>query len=83
MVAAWQVPVPLQVRPEVTVELPVGQEGGAHDVPPAYFRQAPLPSQKPSVPQEVFPWSWQVPCGSAVPLGTLVQAPGEPVSAHD
>src|SRR5580698_10514141 len=82
VVAAWQVPVPLQVRPEVSVE-PVGQEGGAHDVPPTYFRQAPLPSQNPSVPQVELPWSWQVACGSAVPLGALVQAPGDSVSAQD
>jgi hypothetical protein len=81
--AAWQVPFPSQVRPEVKVELPVGQEGAAQDVPPAYLRQAPLPSQKPSVPQVVFPWSWQVACGSAVPLGTLLQVPGAVVSAQD
>jgi len=83
VVAAWQVPLPSQVRPEVNVVLPVGQEGAAQDVPPAYLRQAPLPSQKPSVPQVVCPWSWQVPCGSAVPLGTLVQVPGAAVSAQD
>jgi hypothetical protein len=81
--AAWQVPFPSQVRPEVNVELPVGQEGAAQEMPPAYFRQAPLPSQKPSVPQVVFPWSWQVPCGSAVPFGTLLQVPGAVVSAQD
>jgi hypothetical protein len=49
--------LPSQVRPEVNVELPAGQEGAAQEVPPAYFRQAPLPSQKPSVPQVVCPWS--------------------------
>ena len=53
--AAWQFPFPSQVRPEVNVELPVGQEGAAQEVPPAYFRQAPLPSQKPSVRQVVLP----------------------------
>jgi hypothetical protein len=53
--AAWQVPLPSQVRPEVSVVPAVGQEGAAQEVPPAYFRQAPLPSQKPSVPQVVFP----------------------------
>jgi hypothetical protein len=47
--------LPSQVRPEVRVELPAGQAGGAQEVPPAYFRQAPLPSQNPSVPQLVFP----------------------------
>jgi hypothetical protein len=42
------------VRPEVSVG-PVVQEGAAQEVPPAYNRQAPLPSQNPSVPQVVFP----------------------------
>ena len=55
--AAWQVPFPSQARPEVNVGPPVGQEGAAQEVPPAYFRQAPLPSQKPSVLQVVFPRS--------------------------
>ena len=55
VVAAWQVPLPSQVRPEVNVVLLAGQEGAAQAVPPAYFRQAPPPSQKPSVPQVVFP----------------------------
>jgi hypothetical protein len=71
------------VRPEVNVVPLAGQEGAAQAVPPAYIRQAPPPSQKPSVPQVVFPWSWQVPCGSAVPLGTLLQVPGAVVSAQD
>ena len=35
VVAGWQVPLPSQVRPEVSVVLLVGQEGGAHEVPPA------------------------------------------------
>jgi hypothetical protein len=43
------------VRPEVKVALLAGQEGAAQEVPPAYFRQAPPPSQNPSVPQVVFP----------------------------
>src|SRR6185312_482809 len=73
VVAGWQVPMPSQVRPEVRMTLFVGQEGGAHEVPPAYSRQAPLPSQNPSVPQLAFPMSWQVPCGSVAPSGTLVQ----------
>jgi hypothetical protein len=30
--AAWQVPRPSQVRPEVSVDCPVGHEGAAHDV---------------------------------------------------
>jgi hypothetical protein len=83
VVAGWQVPLPSQVRPEVSVVPFAGHDGEAQDVPPAYLRQAPLPSQKPSVPQVLAPWSWQVPCGSAVPFCTLVQVPGEAVSAQD
>jgi hypothetical protein len=49
------VPFPSQVRPVVSVELADGQEGGAQEVPPAYFRQAPLPLQNPSWPQLVCP----------------------------
>ena len=83
VVAAWQVPLPSQVRPEIDVALPAGQDGGAHDVPPAYRRQAPLPLQNPSVPQPAFPVSWQVPCGSLAPSGTFEQLPSEVASAHD
>jgi len=35
VVAGWQVPLPSQVRPEVKVVLPAGQDGGAQEVPPA------------------------------------------------
>ena len=52
---AWQFPFPSQVRPEVNVRPAGGQEAEAQEVPPAYFRQAPLPSQKPSVRQVVLP----------------------------
>jgi len=55
IVAAWQLPLPSQVRPEVSVVPPAGQVGEAQEVPPAYLRQAPLPSQNPSVPQVVAP----------------------------
>jgi len=67
----------------MSVELPGGQDGGAHDVPFAYLRQPPAPSQKPSVPQLALPWSWQTRCGSALPLGTFVHTPGVVGSAHD
>jgi hypothetical protein len=83
LLAAWQVPLPSQVRPEVRSVPPLGQEGGAHDVPPAYRRQVPLPSQNPSVPQLALPMSWQVPCGSVVPFGTFVQVPSEFCSPQD
>jgi len=49
VVAVWQVPVPLQVRPDVNVE-PV-QAAAAQLVPAAYRRQAPAPLQVPSLPQ--------------------------------
>jgi hypothetical protein len=83
LVAGWQVPFPSQVRPEVNVVLAVGQDGGAHEVPPAYRRQAPLPLQKPSYEQLVLPMSWQVPWGSGEPLATLLQVPSEAASPHD
>jgi hypothetical protein len=53
--AGWQAPLPSQVRPEVSVVPFGGHTGEAQEVPPAYLRQAPLPSQKPSVPQVVAP----------------------------
>ena len=83
VVAAWQVPLPSQVRPEVSVALVAGHEGGAQGVAAAYRRHAPLPLQNPSVPQLAFPMSWQVPCGSLAPNGTFEQVPNEFASAHD
>jgi hypothetical protein len=80
VVAAWQVPVPLQVRVDVSVE-PV-QLAATQLVPAAYRRQAPMPSQVPSVPQVAavtsvhwFSGSW--------PLGTFVQVPTVPEIAQD
>jgi len=35
------------------------------------------------VPQLAAPWSLQPPAGSGVPVGTLVQAPSDPASAHE
>jgi len=32
LVAGWQTPVPLQVRPVTAVDWPSGHAGGAHDV---------------------------------------------------
>jgi hypothetical protein len=55
MVAGWQTPSPLQVRPEIAVAWPSGQDGPAHAVVASYRRQAPLPSHFPSVPQLVEP----------------------------
>jgi len=83
VVAAWQFPFPSQLRAEVRVEPLVGQEAVTQVVPAAYFWQAPLPSQTPSVPQVEAPLSEQVAWGSFAPAGTLVQTPSEVVSAHD
>ena len=55
VVGCWQLPLPSQVRPVVSVEPVPGQEGGWQEVPPAYLRQAPLPSQNPSWPQVACP----------------------------
>jgi hypothetical protein len=81
LVAARQTPMPLQVRPVVSVDWPAGQVGAAHDVAALYSRQAPLPSQNPSVPQLTEPWSEQR--VSLSPAGRLLHTPREVFSAHD
>jgi hypothetical protein len=80
VVAAWQVPLPLHVRADVAVA--TLQLGPTHWVPVAYRRQPPEPLQKPSVPQVDDPASVHWFSGS-LPVGTLVQLPAVPVSAHD
>jgi hypothetical protein len=79
-VTVWQVPVPLQVRAGVKVG--VVQVAATQVVPVAYSRQAPAPLQKPSVLQAAAPRSAHWLSGSC-PLGTLVQVPSVPASAHD
>ena len=76
----WQVPVPLHVRAGENVE-PV-HDAPTHTVPAAYRRQAPLPSQVPSVPQVEAPLSAHWLSGSA-PTAANVQVPAVPDSAHD
>jgi len=78
--AAWQVPVPLQVRADVSVE-PV-QLAAAHWVPAAYSRQAPPPLQVPSWPQVPAPASVHWFRGS-VPFGTFEQVPSAPATAQE
>ena len=51
-------------------------------MPLAYRRQAPPPSQVPSVPQVVAPLSAHCPSGSA-PAATRVHAPAVPASPQD
>jgi len=74
------VPVPLHDRDDVSVD-PV-QVVAAHCAPAAYLRQPPAPSHMPSLPQVFMPWSVHWPSGS-VPVGTLVQVPRFPATAHD
>jgi hypothetical protein len=57
--------------------------GGAHGVPAAKRSQAPLPSQKPVVPQLAAPELAHVFVGSAPPDGTGAQVPAVAGSAHD
>ena len=76
-----QVPVPLQVDAEVAV--PLVQLAAAQMVPAAYLRQAPLPSQTPSVPQLTVPWSTQSPLGSALPAATAEHLPARPLSLQE
>jgi hypothetical protein len=73
-------PAPSHVRAGVNV-VPV-QVDAAQVVPFAYRRQAPLPSQVPSVPQVEAPWSAHWLNGSA-PGATDAQVPTVPVSAHE
>jgi hypothetical protein len=80
--AGLQLPTPSQVRAGVTDDARLGHDGATHCVPPAYRRQAPLPSQKPSCLQTATPWSLQPPCGSVAPFATLLQVPSVAVRSH-
>jgi hypothetical protein len=79
-VAAVQTPAPSHLPAGVSV-LPV-QVLLPHEVPAAYFSQAPLPSQKPSCRQVDDPWSSHWASGSW-PAGTLMQVPALFAIAHD
>jgi hypothetical protein len=79
--AGRQVPRPSHMRPLICVDWPVGHDGGAHDVAASYRWHAPLPSQRPSVPQLVGPMSGQR--VSMSPGATLEHVPRDAVSAHD
>ena len=61
---------------------PVGQLAAAHDVPWAYFWQAPA-AHLPLLPQLAAPWSLQPPAGSGIPVGTSAQRPSDPASAQE
>jgi hypothetical protein len=79
----WQVPVPLHSR-GCTWVAPVLQVPGTQTVPLANSRQAPEPSQVPSVPQvdAACVAHWLATTGG-VPADTSEQVPTLPVSAHD
>jgi hypothetical protein len=78
----WQVPAPSHVAPAVNVPPGIGQLALAQAVPCWYFWQPPA-WHLPSFPQDIAPWSPQTPAGSGWPVGTAVQRPSEPASAHD
>jgi hypothetical protein len=61
---------------------PAGQVAAAHEVPWAYFWQAPA-AHLPFSSQLPAPWSLQPPAGSGIPGGTSVQTPSEPESAQE
>jgi hypothetical protein len=77
-----QLPAPSHDDWAVNVVIPAGHVASLHFVPGMYFWQAPA-TQRPFVPQVVAPWSRQIPFGSRLPVGTFVQVPGVPGSAHD
>ena len=77
--AGRQVPVPLQVRADVRVT-PL-HEAGAHSVPAAYCRQAPMPLQNPSVVHDFAPASLHCSKGSC-PAGMGTQEPTLPGTLH-
>jgi hypothetical protein len=76
------VPLPSQVAPGVNVVVASGQTEALHAVPWVYFWQAPA-WHLPLRPQLVAPSSAHLPAGSCDPVGTLVQVPSIPGSAHD
>src|SRR5687767_12186179 len=53
-----------------------------HTVPTAYLRHPPAPSQRPSVPQEVAPWSVQILRLSTAAAASGVHFPFDDVSAQ-
>lgn len=59
------------------------QLGCVHTTPAGYLRQLPEPLHVPSLPQLPTPSSWQVPLGSAPPVGTAAQTPFVAGSAHE
>jgi hypothetical protein len=79
-VPATQSPTPSQ-RP-ASVSVPLVQASVPQTVPETAIRQAPAPSQKPSVPQTAVVLGAHCASGSW-PAATLVQTPVLPAIAHD
>jgi hypothetical protein len=75
-------PVPSQVAAFVPDDAPAEQVAARHTEPARHFRQPPLPSQKPSLPQLETSAALQRPSGSAAPSGSGEHVPGEPASAQ-
>jgi hypothetical protein len=65
----------LQVPAPVSVLLASLHRPARHTVPFLYFWQAPAPSQRPSVPQLLAPWSLHLPRGSTALARVGVQVP--------
>jgi len=77
---ATQAPVALHVDSGLNTLL--AQVAAAHTVPGRCRRQAPAPSQVPSVPHVSAGWEAQVLRGSSEPVATFVQTPGADGSAQ-
>jgi hypothetical protein len=80
----------VQTEAAVSALAALSQRPARQTVPSAYRRQPPEPSQVPSVPQLLGPWSWQARAGSVVPAArgsrvperTGVQVPRAPAEAQ-
>ena len=75
-------PAPSHVEPDVNTVVVAGHVESLHAVPGLYVWQAP-PWHRPFVPQAGAPRSMHLSAGSGASLGTFVQVPSVPPSAHD
>src|SRR5687767_5045621 len=82
MALAGQLPAPSQKAASTTALAPAGQDAARHRVLFPHSRQAPPPSQRPSLPQLLSAEGEQPPWGSLPPAGTLVQVPSDPGTAQ-
>jgi len=79
-----QLPFPSHILAAVSIGgLVLGHDDARHCVPAGYFRQAPLPSHLPSLPQVAAPSTWHLRLGSPAPAATDVQVPRVAVSVQD